>query len=357
MKRKVLFLTGALKHYRIPILNIIAADDSIELTVAHSGKKMDDGTLLFKELIIKEKKIGPFTFHDKEFLKFCNSFGVVVAMFYLQKLSFMKLLFSRKRSYKIIFWGIGVRASQNSAFDSPTVLNKLRYYIAKKSDAMIFYTDYVAKKYKAQGVSEDKIFVMNNTVRVSNTLTIPEEKSSILFTGTLNKSKKIFSLLNAYNEACKISKSVPVLEIVGSGADFEEVKTWIANSEIKDKIVLHGAIYNEQELEKIFKRSLACISPGQAGLSVLTSFGHGVPFVTSENAITGGERLNIENNYNGYLFSNEKELIDCIIETAENPEKYIQMGKNAKEFYETQRTPEIMAQGFIDAIDFITKKN
>lgn len=356
-KYKVLIVTGKLQRYRIPIFNLIANNTLVDLTVAHSYKKLDDGSFNFKEVILKEYKIGPFTIHNTDFMGFCNSFDVVVATFYLQKISFMRLLFNRKRNFKIIYWGIGVKASQKSNFDDPTILNYFRYYIAKKSDAMIFYTNYAVEKYIAKGIDKSKLFTMNNTVEVCEQITYEPLKDRIIFVGTLNKSKKIDVLLNAYFEARQTEANLPILEIIGEGVDFEYVKNWIRENRMSEKIVIHGGVYEEATLEKIFKRALACISPGQAGLSVLTSFGYGVPFITNENAITGGERLNIQDNVNGKLFKNKTELKKIIIEIAQEPEKYINLGNNARDYYINYRTPEIMVQGFLDAINYVTQHN
>jgi len=98
------------------------------------------------------------------------------------------------------------------------------------------------------------------------------------------------------------------------------------------------------------------ISPDQAGLTVLQSFGYGVPFVTHKDAITGGERLNIVNGENGILFDSFDEITDIIKDCSQNPEKYIEMGKNAKKYYNENRTINHMVSGFIDAIDFVTGK-
>ena len=56
---------------------------------------------------------------------------------------------------------------------------------------------------------------------------------------------------------------------------------------------------------KFYNRAIMSISLNQAGLSVLNSFAHGVPFVTMNNAASGGEKFNIVNNYNG-IFLNKK---------------------------------------------------
>lgn len=352
MTKKILFVTYKLQNYRIPIFNIIGAKEGIELTVLHSDKLSESKNKAFKELTIPYKKIGPLTFYDKSFRELIKSYDVVVCMFYLQNMSFFRLILSRKRSFKLIFWGIGVRASYESNFDEPTFFNRIRSFWAKKSDAMIFYTQYAKDKYIREGFSANKLFVMHNTVEVNNYKEDVSLRKDLLFVGTLYKSKKIFELLEAYEFAKKSTPKMPKLNIVGKGDEFDNIKKWIENTNNKDNIILHGAIYDEDILEKMFTTSIACFSPGQAGLSVLKSFGYGVPFITHENAITGGERLNIIDGVNGILFKKDDDLKDILIDISLNPSKFVTMGENAKKFYDNERTPENMANGFIDAVDY-----
>ncbi|MFS4418537.1 glycosyltransferase family 4 protein [Maribacter sp. 2307ULW6-5] len=357
MPIKVLFVSYKLMSYRIPIFERIGSNDDIDLTILHSGKHSGYVTSSFKEEIIDFKKVGPFTYYNDSFKKYVANSDAVVCMFYLMNLSFIKLALRRKRSYKLLYWGIGVRASYNSEFDSPTAMNYLRYFIAGRSDAMLFYSQYAKEKYVKKGINPEKIFVMPNTVEVLPKSSTPIIKTSIIFIGTLYKQKKIFELLDAYKYALeRMGNSVPKLEIVGDGAEFENIKNWIGAEKLTTKIELHGAIYEEKELKKLFEKSYACISPGQAGLSVLKSFGYGVPFITHRNAITGGERLNIKDGVNGCFFDDYNELKDIIINLTNEKDKYIKMGENAKQFYDSERTPDVMANGFISAISFTTKK-
>jgi glycosyltransferase involved in cell wall biosynthesis len=354
--RKVLFITGKLQPYRVPILNLVAKEPDINLTVAHSSKRIANQNDLFEEVILSEKSIGPFTYHDTGFIEFCKSFDVVVSMFYLQKLSLMSLLFYR-RYFKLIYWGIGVTASQKNKFDSPSLMNHIRFYISRKADAMIFYTDYVKIKYVKNGINSDKLFVMPNTVAVLQP-PISNEKSCITFIGTLNKSKNIFELLYAYYNVLKSIPDLPNLEIVGSGEEYNNVQSWIKTYALEKKIILHGAIYDEFRKAEILSKSFINISPSQAGLSLLECFGYGVPFATSSEAITGGERLNIIDTETGFLLSDNNlmnELMKIIIMTVEKPDALLEMGLNAKNYYLTRRTPQHMANGFIDAVNFVLK--
>lgn len=352
---KVLIITGRLQNYRVPIFNEIVKR-GIDLTVAHSYGKLNDGTFLFKEVILDEKSYGPITKHKINLKEFCNAFEIVVATFYLQKLSFMSLLFG-KRKFKLVYWGIGVKASQNSKFDTPTLLNKIRYIIANKSDAMIFYTDYVKDKYIKNGVNPDKLFVMNNTVFVNQDFvkTKIDERNNILFIGKLNKSKKIFILLEAYKKLLDMGYKPPIIDIVGVGPDFHLVKEWVMKYKLNNFITLHGAVYEDPKKAEIFNRALCVISPGQAGLSVLESMGYGIPFITYKDAITGGERLNITHGFNGILMDNFEEMPNILLDIMFNKIKFIEMGNKAKKYYLQNRSLDKMVEGFIETINYLKK--
>nr|WP_297915792.1 glycosyltransferase [uncultured Allomuricauda sp.] len=355
--KNVLFITHKLQNYRIPILELIAKERDINLTVAHSGKPKENKRGSFEEYQLLQKKVGPFLYYPTGFDEYIKRFDVVVCMFYLNNLSFLKLALLLRRKFRLIYWGIGVRASYNSNFDDPTIMNQVRYFLAKRSDAMLFYSEYARLKYIKKGLGEEKLFVMPNTVEVIPITNKPKKRDKILFIGSLYKQKKIFELLDSYKAAyLKCNKEPKELHIIGNGDEFNSVKNWITTNKLNHKIVLHGSIFEEQKLSTLFSSGLACISPGQAGLSVLKSFGYSVPFITHSDAITGGERLNIVNKKNGILFQNYEDLSEIILSIFESPEKFKVMGENAKAFYDTHRTPKIMAQGFIDAVRKTTEK-
>ena len=351
MSLKILIVTGKLQNYRIPIFNEIVKR-GVDLTVAHSYKKLDNGSFLFNEVLLEEKSIGPFTIHKNNLYEFCSNFDIVIATFYIQKLSFMRLLLG-KRKFKLVFWGIGVRASQNHRFDSPTFLNYFRYLVAENSDAMIFYTEYAKLKYVKRGIERDKLFVMNNTVYVNSELVKPNcKKTSILLIGTLNKSKKVFELVEAYRKVLSRNPMLQLLEIIGGGEDFEELAKWIVDNELSANIILHGPIYDEKEKAIILNRSICAISPDQAGLSVLETMGYGIPFITHKNSITGGERLNI-NNERGILFDDFKDIERIIEDVFYNQVHYLEKGVKSREYYNSYRTVENVVNEFFKVVKYL----
>ena len=91
---------------------------------------------------------------------------------------------------------------------------------------------------------------------------------------------------------------------------------------------------NNFEIYPILSKAMVCVSPNQAGLSVLHSMAFGCPFLTSENAITGGEIYNIENNITGYLYDGTlKDLELKILWIINNPELNFKIAGNAYDFY------------------------
>jgi glycosyltransferase involved in cell wall biosynthesis len=198
--------------------------------------------------------------------------------------------------------------------------------------------------------------VAHNTTVVSYNEDKTFTKSKILFVGTLYKQKKIFELLEAYHKASKIIETIMPLDIIGDGDDFAAVKKWITNRNLDEKVNLLGSIYDHAILEMHFRSSYACISPGQAGLSVLTSMGYGTPYITMNEAITGGEIFNIVNNENGILYKKDDDLTSLIIDINTNPTKYLAMGARARKHYLDNRRMDLMLKGFSDAIEFVSQK-
>jgi glycosyltransferase involved in cell wall biosynthesis len=264
----------------------------------------------------------------------------------------MSLLFYKKRKFKIILWGIGIRASYTHGFGEKTMWDKLRFYLMRKADALVFYSNYPIDIYKEQKFPKNKLFVANNTVLV-NSYANNNVRDSIIFIGTLYKQKKIYELLESYNEAFKKNGTIPRLEIIGHGDEYENIHEWISTNKLSEHVFLRGKIYDEPILASYFCKAIACISPGQAGLSVLKSMGYAVPFITKKNAITGGEIFNIESGMSGILYEKDSELVDIILDIALSPSKYIDMGISAKKHYDKCRKPIDMANEISQSIEYV----
>ena len=347
MNPKVIIVYNRLFHYRIPIWNILS--QYCDLTVAYSfGDKPKDVECNFKTLYLPVREISKFVIHKCNLKKLCSEYDVVIGYGNIAwlKLSLLPLVSNQK----VIFHTLGVSAAYDKGFDEHKDWDKIRCWFYKKADALVFYTSYPIDKYYKMGIPKEKMFVAPNTVAVSSTQK-NVVKDSILMIGTLYRAKGLQKLLDAYlllKNECKL----PLLNIIGQGPDFNNVKQWIVENKMEDMVKLRGAIFDIKEKAIYFSRAYAVISPKQAGLTVQESMGYGVPFVTTKNAITGGEILSIHNGVDGVIMDSVDELPMVVRDISDNPQKYIEMGVRAKEYYENNLTPEKMARGLWDAVQF-----
>jgi glycosyltransferase involved in cell wall biosynthesis len=317
--------------------------------------------VLFKIIKLNYKRISGMYFIRGGFYKLCSLYDVVIFMPDLHYISYCLLPFI-SRQYKVIPWGIGIRASYTRRYDvnrKKDFIDRIYQRVLSKSDAIIFYMK-APIRFWGDGIDKNKIFIAHNTVGVlTNESGKNETKNRILFIGKLYKEKKIYELLDAYIEArSRVNRDdFLLLDIIGEGEEKDNLEKIIEEQGLSDSVSLHGPVYDEKELAKYFSISLICISPDQAGLSVLKSMGYGVPFVSRVDSITGGERLNIINKENGLLYNTKEELVSIIVDAYKEPEIFATMGINARKYYMSNATPEHMARGVLDAIDFVIKSD
>ena len=347
----VLVLYNRVWHYRVPIFNLL--NERVNLDVAFTdGEPSQFGK--FKQRKLKKLQVGKFVFIKDNLTKLCSNYDAVVIIGQIAWLNYSLLPFSKNRSFKVIIWSIGVSASYTKRFDQIKRYDWLRNFFYRRADALIFYSDYPIKKYLNKGFKRDKLFVANNTVAVTKHILNQnkQSKKSILFIGTLYKAKGIRELIKAFHNALKTIKTERILEIIGDGPDFDYIKKYVDDNHLSGRIILHGAIFEESIKKEIFQRSIAVISPYQAGLGVLESFAYGVPFVTYNNSFTGGERFNIIDHYNGLLYDPSKMgLLQVFIEILSDKFDFTTMGNNAYKYYWENRTPEQMANILYKAIE------
>lgn len=352
MKPRVIIFYNRLFHYRIPIWNILS--EKCDLTVTYSDGKGDipEGmkALFNVEYLPARRIFKRFVIHKANIRRIAKQFDVVVAYGDISWLKFSTLPWFNKT--KVVFHTLGVSASYDKAFDSRHEWDLVRKFFYSKANALAFYTSYPIEKYVKMGIPREKMFEAPNTVVVDPvTDALESEKDSLLFIGTLYKQKGLQNLLDAYLSLRDLNH-LPKLVIIGNGPDKKEIQKWIEDNEMGRQIEMVGAIYDVHEKARFFGKALACISPNQAGLSVLESMGNGVPFVTTRSAITGGEIFNIHHEVDGVIMESGEQLQDIIKDITANRQKYLEMGHRAQQFYNKCRTPQHMADGLWNAIEY-----
>jgi glycosyltransferase involved in cell wall biosynthesis len=347
--KKLLLLVNCIPEYRIPVYKELGK--VYDFTVAHYGKEIED-EVNFKQIILHSKTRWGFVLFKENIYRIAQQYDAVMAMGDLHVFPYIALGFRRKRKFALIFWTGGVSFSYTKHYDENRRFDKLRFFIMDKADAIVFYCDYPMHRYVEDGkINKEKLFVAHNTVHVDEKIIIPDKKEYFLFVGTLYKEKKIFDLLEAYNFALSKNQNLQPLIIVGDGAERRNIELWIQHHELNGKIKLLGSMYDSSDLKEIHRKAIACISPGQAGLTVLSSMAYGVPFVTQKNAITGGEIFNIKNRENGILYDGTiVQLAEIIVKLSTNNDTSLTMAHNAQNHYFKFAQLSNMISGFYDAI-------
>lgn len=353
MMQNLTIIISKISHYRLPLFEKLS--EFYDVNLVHSEKEYILDKPNLKSIYVRQTEILGFILHNKDLKSIVKKADILICLFNIRNLSLIKYAFLFKRNFKLLYWGIGVSAStkNNSKFDHDKRFDLLRKFIINRADSAIFYTDYAKSKYVNMGVSADKIFVENNTIIYPEKPITSNTKNQILFIGSLYEQKGVRELIEAYELAFKKNLDTPKLVIIGKGDQLNELRSLSINKGLSKKIEFKGEIRDPYLIRNEFSKSIVTISPNQAGLSVLTSFAHGVPFVCSYNSITGGERLNITNNFNGIMYYNFSELIDIISNISNKIHKYNEMGKNALIYYNSIRSQATYGTSFLKALEYV----
>lgn len=348
--KKVLLYQSQIPHYRRPIFEELGK--YVDLTIAYTSGEYQSGEnySVKKVKMHRIPKVGYW--HGLDLVRLAKKSDILISMLAPGYLD-INLIKCFAPKIKHIRWGIGVQAGYETRYDSPIGAD-IFLKIVRACDAALFYSEYPRNKYARIGIDAQKMFVANNTVAVEK-IDVATERKKLIFVGTLYAQKRVDLLLDAYAKAVSQCSGVPNLVIVGDGDEREKLMAQAQELCIADRVSFKGKIEDESILSKLFSEAVACISPDQAGLSVLKSMGYGVPFITMKDAITGGEIFNIVDKQNGVLFEKIEDLPGVIADIGCNKEKYLEYGRNAFEHYYRHRLPAMMVDGFMQAINYVSK--
>ena len=354
--QKVLILQGIVPLYRDPLFNFLS--DKYELTIGYTLHS-ECTPLKYKIERISFIKLFSLFLPTFSFIKYVNKYDVVIIMPDMHYFNYCILPFLPIRA-KVISWSIGMRASYKLKYDIKRNKELLDYFflmILKRCNANIFYYKHPLFFWNKL-LNNKKIFIANNTVKVIDDKENFQKRDTILFLGSLIEGKGILMLIELYNELLQNNFEFSLkLKIIGGGPLEKKIKDYIQNQNLSNNIQLCGSIHDETLLRDHFSSTIMCVSPNQAGLSVLKSMGHGVPFVTSYDAITGGEKFAIQDGVNGLFYSKRDDLKLIMKNADRNRDKFLEMGNNSKSFFNKNFTIDIMAEGFTSAIEYVSNKN
>jgi len=201
---------------------------------------------------------------------------------------------------KTILWG---HAWPRKGKESGT--DKIRNTMRLLADEIIVYTKTQEKELKKKMPkkvikSAPNAIFHNNEMIVSK---IPNEKiTDIIYVGRLTKSKKIIFLVKSFIKMIDRLPKKTKLIIIGEGEEKLKIIDLITQNDLKERILVMGHIGDYTILKELYSKSLFSVSPGYIGLSIIQSFGFGVPMLISKYENHSPEIEAIEEGHNAEYF-------------------------------------------------------
>jgi glycosyltransferase involved in cell wall biosynthesis len=341
-RKAVLILQNEIMAYRKPVYNGLAKD--YDVTVVHSGSVSVSAEDRYHEVIVKKNSVGPFFVQPQLNLSVMFArYDCVVAMFDLRWPAYICPLFRGGRP-KYILWG--------HRYSGNHIANFLRDRLMARADKLLMYGEEEVARMASRGVPLDKIVVASNTIHIPNHRDYSgAEKSSILFVGRLQVSKRVDEIIESFARLRSVIPATISLDIVGSGDIERDLRRLAKERGVLDRVVFHGRVDDHEVLAQRFSCAYAYVSPSPVGLGVLHSFAYGVPVVTLRNARHGPEFHNIRHGVNGLVCEDMSSFDRAVERICSSSSLSSDLGRRAYEFYSTERSLELMLGGFRSAIE------
>lgn len=274
-------------------------------------------------LVYSAKYVGKFYFsygHLKSFLRSEEKIVVVTGEPYFLN-SWIYWFIAKLKSQRLVFWGHGPIRSANIF---KTVIGKIYYNLPKK---IMVYNRRAKRTLIEQGILGEDVFVIYNSLNYKAHLSLyhsavksqptnireyfKKEVKPLVFIGRILSNKRIDMAVLALSKLVMIDEGY-VLVLIGDGADRPRIKNLISLHELEANVWWVGESYDEKYISEILYESVACLSPGNVGLTAVHSLSFGTPVVTHSNANNQMPEFEaIEHKINGMLFE-EGDVTDMV---------------------------------------------
>lgn len=155
------------------------------------------------------------------------------------------------------------------------------------------YSNHGRERMAKLGINQEKLPVIYNSLspRIKK---LPEFECSIfrdhfrnslptlIFIGRLTKSKRIDKLIDVLS--CHTKKGTFYnLVIIGDGAEMVNLKVLASEKGVEDRIWFFGACHDDGVIAPMLYNADLCVSPGNVGLTALSSLQYGTPVISHDS--------------------------------------------------------------------------
>lgn len=142
--------------------------------------------------------------------------------------------------------------------------------------------------------------------------------------------------------------------VIGKGMEEEKLKELVLEKGLSDNVIFVGEAYSETDLAPWFLSSELFIHPAAVGLSLLHSFGYGLPLITNGNKhLHNPEYAAFENGLTGlnYIENNYEDLAAMVVQLLKDDETRQKMKLYTQKIAREKYNSEVMANRFLDIVN------
>jgi len=382
---RVLIIQQINRAYRVPLLEKLSENNSIELTSVYgidppvqagdTGISVATGSMPFKTI---SGPVSGIRFKGRELLWFGFAlkiirqeyFDVVICDHYTRLLSIWVMQsIQHRRNANFILWGIGFH-QHPTAF-----LDKIRKLMVKRTDALLLYSEKESRRYQKMGVPREKCFVTQNTVdiegidaAVAATKQMDilacqkkidvKEGPVIMHVGRLAGNKRLDLLLRTIPNLRKKRPDIKLV-LIGEGPEQENLKNCATELFISDAVHFLGPITDHKRLAPWVLASDLFVAPAQIGLMAPMCTIYGKTLIISNEAEQHGPEVQAfipgKTGLN-YKFGDTQDLTRVISFLLDHPEKCKQFSAAGSTQVREMMGPEQMLDSFLAAIRYVTNR-
>lgn len=195
------------------------------------------------------------------------------------------LLRARRKGVVTIWWGHYWSATTR------TWRFRLRMYLMRLSDAVLFYTDEEVTQYRARAGAQDsrRISAINNGIDIApirplrTTYRAAERQPVLLFIGRLTTKARLDLLLKALADP---TLGDVRLAVIGAGPEHKRLRALADGLGVAARIDWHGETTDEGRIAAVANGCRLFVYPGSVGLSLIHAMAYGLPAVVHDDRWT-----------------------------------------------------------------------
>lgn len=213
------------------------------------------------------------------------------------------------------------------------------------------------KKYIEDLGFTGKIYVINNGIKkpegIANTQFIGNSLLNILYIGAITKNKGFSRVLEIINSLDKPLRNKIHLNVIGEFIHkykADQFLQFIENNQLSSYITFHGRKLDKEKWQLISNNQILIHLTNFDGqpLTIIEAMSLGIPTITTR---VGAIPEMINDNINGFLVNNNKEVKEIIEKLLKKEINYKEISKSAIKTYELCYTGNLMVKDILQMVE------